>query len=108
MSMQSDFIGAIHDRRRVMVTFSSIEDGGALLVRECAPMDYGPTRIDRGATDRYHLWDYDSDSADGRHQLMPVPGSIVSIAVLASGFEPADFVTWTPNWTVARDWGAYS
>lgn len=56
--------------------------------------------------DRFHLWDYKSDT--GQHTLSLNPGQIRSIEVLPDTFDPAEFVTWKTNWIVPRDWGIYS
>lgn len=104
--MQAKFIGAIHSYSKVRLTFYSKQDQG-LLVRTCAPMDYGPSRraiADKG--DRFHFWDYESDTRN--HTLSLLPSQIKSIEVLGETFDPADFVTWSPNWFIARNWGTYS
>src|SRR4051794_21211434 len=79
--------------RRVSLTFFSREDG-AHLMRSCAPMDFGPSRRTKDASDRYHLWDYDSDTRS--HVLSLLPLQIVSIEATNHTFEPAEFVTWSP------------
>ena len=103
--MQTKFIGAIHSKNKVRLTFYSKQDGG-LLVRTCAPMDYGPSRRATDQSDRFHFWDYGSDTK--KHTLSLSPSQVTSIELLGETFDPADFVTWAPNWTVARDWGTYS
>jgi hypothetical protein len=105
-----DFIEAIHNLRLVEVVFSAKKYGGDLIVCRCAPMDYGPTRIDRCATDRYHLWVYEnlSAQADGWHPLMPIPHSVATIDMLDDGFDPGEFLDWPPSWWIPRDWGSYS
>ena len=106
MGMHSEFLDAIREQRRVTVRFRSTEDQGDLLVRECAPMDYGPSRIDNYASDRYHFWDYFSGS--GPHPLILETSAVVSIDALPSGFDPGEFVTWRTNWKTPRNWGPYS
>lgn len=70
-------------------------------------MDFGPSRRTRDQSDRYHLWDYDSDTRS--HVLSLLPFQIASIEASDHTFEPAAFVTWTPiEWFYPRDWGAYS
>src|ERR1700691_6557588 len=63
------FISGIVDRTKVVLTFVSKEDAGLLLSRTCAPMDYGPSSFAKNKANRYHFWDYDSDSPSGRHTL---------------------------------------
>jgi hypothetical protein len=99
------FLEGLDGYQKVSVTFYSQEDEQNL-IRTCAPMDFGPTRIAKDGFDRYHFWDYDSD--EGRHPLMLLPDQIVSIVILDSPFEPAEFITWKTNWHHPRDWGAYS
>lgn len=104
--MIEDFINAIRLRQLVEVVFFSKEDG-AQLTRKCAPMDYGPSRRTSDQTDRFHLWDYESD--EGPHTLSLLPEQILSMRVLDQVFDPADFVTWEPiDWFISRNWGQYS
>ena len=102
------FIQAIQERRKVRLTFFSKEDGRPL-TRLCAPMDYGPSRRAHDKSDRYHLWDYESDT--GRHTLSLNPDQVQDIACLDDYFDPAEFITWSTTdspWFVSRDWGPYS
>lgn len=101
----SMFIEALESRRKVELVFFS-QDDDAELVRTCAPMDFGPTRISKDGKDRYHLWDYDSDEVS--HPLILLPNQIVSVVALDEQFEPSEFVTWDTDWHHPRDWGEYS
>jgi hypothetical protein len=106
--LNDKFIQAIRDKRKVRVTFYSKEDGG-LLTRKCAPMDYGPSRHAKQQNDRFHLWDYESDTE--RHSLQLNPEQISKLEVLDEIFDPSEFITWdtTENpWFIPRDWGQYS
>jgi hypothetical protein len=104
--METKFIAAIHSKHKVRLTFYSKEDKGPI-TRTCAPMDYGPSRrAIADKSDRFHFWDYDSDT--GNHTLSLLPDQINLIEVLGDTFDPADFVTWSPNWFVVRDWGEFS
>lgn len=100
------FIEALEAKQRVTLTFASKEDGGQHLVRACAPMDFGPSKIAKDQSDRYHLWDYDSDTT--RHTLSLLPIQVVSIELTDEEFDPAEFITWDPDWHHPRDWGEYS
>jgi hypothetical protein len=104
------FISGIRDRRKIILTFVSKEDAGLQLTRTCAAMDYGPSRRARDKSDRYHFWDYDSDSSDGRHTLSLLAGQILLIDETEERFDPAEFVTWDPpyGWFYPRDWGEFS
>lgn len=100
------FISALEARQKVRVTFFSKEDGHSL-VRTCAPMDYGPSRRTPDKSDRYHLWDYESDQRP--HVLTLSADQVASIELAGERFDPSEFVTWTPiEWFHRRDWGAYS
>lgn len=103
--MLDEFVAAIRSCNRIRLTFFSKEDGHQL-VRRCAPMDYGPSRKAANRANRFHFWDYDSDTS--QHTLSLLPNQIVRIDVLDELFDPSEFVTWPPQWFVQRDWGAYS
>jgi hypothetical protein len=102
------FIQAIHGRKRLLVTFYSKEDFKNL-VRNCAPMDYGPSRRAKDKSNRFHFWDYDSDTRN--HTLSLLPEQIVDIVELPIEFDPIGFVTWNTAgspWFIPRDWGKVS
>jgi hypothetical protein len=106
--MEPEFIQAIQSKNKVRLTFASKEDG-ATLVRTCAPMDFGPSRRARDKSDRFHVWDYESDMMS--HALSLLPTQIISIEVLSETFAPSEFVTWNTKqsaWFVPRDWGVHS
>lgn len=103
--MPTNFIKAIHDNKKVRVTFFSKQDNN-ILVRTCAPMDYGPKSNAHDKSNRFHLWDYDSDST--QHTLSLLPIQIKKIETLQEEFNPAEFVTWKTNWIIKRNWGIYS
>jgi len=99
------FIQAIYDKKKIRVSFYSKEDK-EVIVRICAPMDYGPSRRVTDKSDRFHMWDYESDTE--QHTLSLKPEQISDIEVLEETFEPSEFVTWQTDWIVPRDWGQYS
>jgi len=103
--MNKDFINAIHSKSKIQLTFFSKEDQG-VLIRLCAPMDYGPSRRTKNQDDRFHFWDYESDKKN--HVLSLLPNQVVSMTVLEENFEPEEFISWETNWFVKRDWGVYS
>jgi len=74
-----------------------------LRVRKCVPFDYGISRKYKDGEDRFHF--YDLDSPDGKHNLSLLPEQIQNVNLLNENFDPADYVKWTPNWIVDRDWG---
>jgi len=100
------FTAGIASRTKVVLTFFS-KDDGTVLVRCCAPMDFGPSRRARDKSNRFHLWDYESD--EHQHALSLLPDQVLSIQPTTERFDPAEFVTWRPiAWFYHRDWGAYS
>lgn len=106
--MKTPFIDAIHQLRKVRVTFFSKEDGHNL-TRICAPMDHGPSRRAKDKSDRFHFWDYESDTSN--HVLSLLPEQVIRIEVTEIPFDPREFVTWDTaqsRWFVARDWGPRS
>lgn len=106
--MKPTFISAIHTKQKVQLTFFSKEDASTL-VRTCAPMDFGPSRRAKDQRDRFHFWDYDSDSQ--RHTLSLLPEQVIEIAPLTTYFDPGDFISWSvaaSPWFVPRDWGIHS
>ena len=106
--MEEKFINAIRAKQKIKLTFYSKEDIG-VLVRTCAPMDFGPSSRAKEKNNRYHVWDYDSDT--GTHVLSLNPEQIASIEVLDEHFEPSNFITWDTQkspWFVTRDWENFS
>ena len=105
MTYYNAFIQAIHEKKIINLRFDSYEKG--IIERKCIPFDFGPSR--RNLTpnpDRFHF--YDLNSPDGKHNLSIIPEQIVQLEVLEEGFDPENYIKWTPNWFVKRDWGIYS
>ena len=100
------FVGAIKGTNAVELTFNSREKGK--ITRKVIPTDYGPSRrFPNLVENRYHVLDLESPSGT----IHPIPiteSQIVELKVLAETFNPAEYITWTPQWFVARDWGMYS
>lgn len=106
--LKDDFIRAIRNKQKVKLMFYSKEDD-CYLSRTCAPMDYGPSRRAKVKNDRFHLWDYDSDTQ--RHTLSLSEDQISTMEILADTFDPDEFITWDTKsspWFIPRDWGMYS
>jgi hypothetical protein len=102
------FLNAIQTKQRIRLTFFSKEDGHRL-IRKCAPLDYGPSRHAKDKSDRFHFWDYESDTS--QHVLSLLPKQIINMELLGESFDPAEFVTWNTlsyPWIVSRDWGQFS
>lgn len=105
MNNYDKFISAVSNLKVVEVTFDSNEKG--VIKRKCIPFDYGPSRRNMSPNpDRFHF--YDLDSPEGEHTLSILPEQLISITILAESFNPATYVTWTPNWFIRRDWGRFS
>ncbi|OUE29490.1 hypothetical protein BFL35_14880 [Clavibacter michiganensis] len=101
-------VAAIEDLREVRVSFRSKENGGAVLVRRCAPMDYAPSSRALDKAPRYHFWDWESDSPR-THTLSLLASQIVSVQVLDSAFDPVSFVSWSTGWSIPRSsWGGFN
>ncbi|MFH1457084.1 MAG: hypothetical protein ABIF17_03135 [Patescibacteria group bacterium] len=99
------FISAIHNRKMVKVQINSKEKG--FIERICVPFDFGPSRRNLEINpERYHF--YDLNSPEGEHNLSIIPEQLLNIEMLEDNFEPAEYITWTPNWFISRDWGIYS
>jgi hypothetical protein len=104
--MLEKFLKAIHEKKLVQVNFIAKSDG-KLRERKCVPFDYGASSNAKDKTDKYHF--YDLDSPNGVHNLPLFPEQIREIKILENeSFNPADYITWSPNWVVSRDWGIYS
>jgi len=105
MNLQSDFTKAINEKRVVIVKFESKDRG--VISRRCIPFDFGPYRRNISPNpEKYHL--FDLNSPEGGHNLSLLPSQIISLEILSENFDPADFITWQPNWFISRNWGAYS
>ena len=105
LSNHQEIIDAIRDKREVAVTWPSKDDAGTLQTRRCAPMDFGPGRISAAGEDRYHFWDFESDSGPN-HNLSLRSDQLSSVMVLDTHFDPATFVSWPTNWHIPRStWG---
>ena len=103
--MLEEFIDAIHQKKKIIVTFFSKKDE-VIVVRTCAPMDFGPHKRFPDKGDRYQVWDYDGSS--GPHPAPLDPDQVQSIEVMDEEFDPSEFVTWDTDWIIQRDWGPYS
>lgn len=102
--MMKEFLEAINDKLILQITFDSKEKG--IIKRTCIPFDYGPSRKYKDGLDRYHFLDL--DSPEGRHNLSILPQQVIDMVITNKEFDPADYISWTPNWHISRDWGAYS
>ncbi len=106
MTNHEKFLQSIQDKKYLSVRFNSNEKGD--IERKCVPFDFGPNKKKNSSdlSNRYHFWNI--SSPDGPHNLPLLPSQIISIELLDEQFEPGDYVTWVPNWTLKRDWGPFS
>ena len=103
----SDFISAIYDKKKLVITFLSRDKG--LLRRKCAPMDYAVGKREKSGIERYWFWDYESDK--GPHTLGLKAIQIRDLTIIEESFEPSEFIDWDTKrsqWSVKRDWGRFS
>ncbi len=105
--MTEQFINALKDKTKIRLTFYSKQDDMAV-TRLCAPMDYGPGKNTKKRDNRYHLWDYESQSSSPFHTLSLLPEQILEMEFTDLPFNPSEFVTWDTNWIIQRDWGDFS
>lgn len=99
-----DFVQAINQKKVVSITVETESKG--IITRKCIPFDFGPSRRYKDGLDRYHFWDI--NSPDGSHNLAVLPENLNDLVILDEEFSPADYVKWTPNWNISRNWGIYS
>ena len=104
MDKKEIFLEAIQKKKIVIVKVNSKEKG--MITRKCIPFDFGVSRKFKDGLERYHF--YDLDSPEGEHNLSITPNQLISIEITLESFEPKDYVKWTPNWFIKRDWGEYS
>ncbi len=98
------FIECINKKQKIEVTFKPKDKN--VVTRICIPFDYGPSARFKDGVDRFHF--YDLNSPEGRHNLSILPMQVIELKLLQENFDPADYITWTPKWLFARDWGCYS
>jgi hypothetical protein len=102
------FLSAIHGCNKILVRFYSKEDN-RIIQRTCAPLDYGPSKRAKQKNNRFHIWDFDSDT--GSHVLSLNPEQIISVEIHPTTFNPQELVTWDTKksrWYIQRNWGRYS
>lgn len=102
------FIEALLNKKKVKLDFYSKEDS-FVLSRICAPMDFGPSRRAKDKADRYHLWDYESDTK--LHTLSLLENQILNIILSTETFNPGEFISWDlvkSPWFYKRNWEEYS
>ncbi len=104
MTIYDIFISSIHGIKLVKIQCNSIEKG--MIERTCVPFDHGPSKKYKDGLSRFHF--YTLDSPEGPHNLSILEDQLTTIEILETSFEPGDYVKWTPQWTITRDWGLFS
>ena len=106
MNNHETFLHAITNKKVIELTFHSKKDKG-MVTRKCIPFDFGPSRRNlKTNPNRYHL--YALNSPEGEHQFSILPEQLIKVNLLDETFDPADYITWPPNWFIQRDWDIYS
>jgi hypothetical protein len=96
---------AIQETKIVKVDFT--DKAGTRKIRECIPFDYAYSKVEKRPTNKkFHF--YDLDSPDGKHNLSLLDEQIHEIIKTSTTFNPADYINWTTDWTIKRDWGNFS
>lgn len=86
-------------RSRTVLSVSYKTNQGILHTTDVAPLDYGPSRTAQDKTPRLHMWDIRK-----KHVVSVFPDRVLTYRKLDETFNPADIVTWEPNWHVLRNW----
>ena len=105
IAQHKEFIEAIKEKKKVSVRLYSRADSGVVDLI-CAPLDYGPAAGVQDGVNRYHLWDYSSNT--GSHNLTLLPTQILDLSLLGGLFDPAEVGVLPLPWSVPRDWNSPS
>src|SRR5436305_9163310 len=82
------FLAAVAEKKKVSVRFYSTADS-AVVDLICAPLGYGPAEKLPEGVNGYQFWNYAGNH--GSHDLVLLPEQILSLSVLGSVFDPAEF-----------------
>jgi len=104
MNKKEILIKAINNKKIVKVKVDTYEKW--IIERHCIPFDFWPSRKYKDWLNRYHFWDL--DSPEKKHNLSIIPEQLIDIEITDENFNPWDYVKWTPNWFIKRDWWIYS
>ena len=102
---ESVFTKAIHDKVKLRITYHA-DKYMTEITRLCAPMDIKSSSKSKDKSEKFHFWDY--ESLNGRHVTSKLHESISKIEVTDIKFNPSEFVSWSTNWGISRDWGEFS
>ena len=93
--LKEKFLQAQQSKHKIRLTFHPKADPHVLM-RICAPLAYGPGKVDR--SDHLHVWA--DEGVSGKQLLSLQPEQVVRIDILDEEFDPGDFVHF-----LHRDWG---
>jgi len=94
------FIEAIETKKKVLLTFFSMDKGRAVS-KICIPLDYGNNQSGFFPTMYYHCLDCEADLKMLRIQSK----QIYAVELLKASFNPTDFIKQVPpEWMIARKW----
>lgn len=106
--MHENFLKALDQRVKVVISFYS-KDDDKTITRTCAPLDFGPSqrkgKVINMGKNKYHFWDYDSDSK--QHPLSLDPSVIRELSLTENKFNPStdfDFDFTKIYWFIPRKW----
>lgn len=100
-----EFMKGLQERRRVMISFFS-KSGDEHELRECAPVDFGPSSRVKDPANRYHFFDY--TGRPGPHPMSLTAEQIYRMRASDRAFDPKELREKYPEpkrWWTPRDWG---
>ena len=86
--------------RKKLVAIVADTDSSGRIERKCVPYDYGASSSGKVC---FHFKTLDSPT--GGHIFLCLEKKLIDIKLLDDDFDPAEYITWTPNWHIERDWG---
>lgn len=104
MKNKDIFLQAINEKKIVKVKVNSKSKW--IIIRNCIPFDFWPSKKFKDWLNRFHFLDL--DSPEKKHNLSVLPERLLEIELTDKIFEPWEYVKWIPDWFVKRDWWEYS
>ncbi len=93
------FKQALRSKHQIKVAFH-VPAERQTLVRVCAPLDYGPDKVQHDGANHFHVWAY--ENVNGAQLLSLDPAQVRRLEILDDEFDPTDFM-----WFLSRDWGQH-
>lgn len=100
-----EFISGLKGRRKVMISFYS-KSGEDHELRECAPVDFGPSSRAKDPANRYHFFDYTGKPEP--HPVALTADQVFRMRATGVPFDPSEFKHRCPDekkWWTPREWG---